>query len=76
MTSEEIQAFGTEYTAAWNSGDQAAVAGFFETSGSLKVNDAEPAVGRESEAGRVSRSLGHFDEAEYNRQIEVGIEGD
>ncbi|MCA1790249.1 MAG: hypothetical protein LC667_10435 [Thioalkalivibrio sp.] len=50
MPSEEIQAFCTEYTAAWNSGDPAAVAGVFETSGSLKVNDAEPAVGREEVA--------------------------
>ncbi|NNF11885.1 MAG: SnoaL-like domain-containing protein [Gemmatimonadetes bacterium] len=50
MNLEEIQAFGTAYTAAWNSGEPGAVAAFFEPSGSLKVNEAEPAVGREAVA--------------------------
>lgn len=136
MDLEALQIFGADYTAAWNSGDPSAVAEFFEPSGSLKVNDAEPAVGREaiaevaegfmtafpdmvltmdsirlsgtsveyhwtfsgtntgpggtgqhvefsgyeewtvSEGGSVSRSLGQFDEAEYNRQLEFGVEGD
>ena len=132
---EALRAFGAEYTAAWNSGDPSAVAEFFEPSGCLKVNDAEPAVGRDaiaevaegfmtafpdmiltmdsvhlsgtaveyhwtfagtntgpggtgkrvrfsgyeewtlSEAGSVVRSLGHFDEADYSRQLEFGAEG-
>ena len=25
------------------------------------------------EEGRIARSLGHFDEAEYERQLEVGV---
>ena len=134
MTPDQLQALGAEYTAAWNSGNPSAVAAFFEPTGSLKVNQAEPAVGREavaqvaegfmtafpdmvltmdsvqlteagaeyhwtfegtntgpggsgnrvrfsgyeewtlSESGLVTRSLGNFDEAEYNRQLQYGVE--
>lgn len=48
MTSEEINDHAIGYTAAWNSGDPAAVSLFFSGNGSLKVNDAKPAVGREA----------------------------
>lgn len=48
ISSEEINAHAVRYTAAWNSGDPASVAGFFSEDGSLKVNDAAPAVGREA----------------------------
>jgi len=135
MDLEAMQGFAAAYTAAWNSGDPSAVAAFFEPSGSLKVNEAEPAVGRDaiarvaegfmtafpdmvltmdsvrlsgsgieyhwtfegrntgpggtghrvrfsgyeewtlSEAGSVARSLGHFDEAEYNHQLQFRVEG-
>ena len=135
MDIESLQRFGTEYTAAWNSHDPGQVASFFAESGSLKVNDADPAVGREAiaevargfvtafpdfvlemdsvriadgavqyhwtfagtntgtdgtgnsvrfsgheewtigEDGLVARSLGHFDEAEYARQLEFGVGG-
>lgn len=134
MTPDQLQALGAEYTAAWNSGNPTSVAAFFEPTGSLKVNQAEPAVGREavaqvaegfmtafpdmvltmdsvqlteagaeyhwtfegtntgpggsgnrvrfsgyeewtlSESGLVARSLGNFDEAEYNRQLQFGVE--
>lgn len=37
-----------EYTAAWNSGSPERVASFYDERGSLKVNDAEPAIGREA----------------------------
>jgi ketosteroid isomerase-like protein len=36
------------YTAAWCSQDAARVAAFFSPDGSLRVNDAAPAVGREA----------------------------
>ncbi len=134
MDVEKLREFGAEYTAAWNSQDPASVAAFYEENGSLKVNDAEPATGRESirgvaegfmtafpdmvllmdslrtdsaieyhwtfigtntgpggmghavrfsgheewtlsEDGLILSSLGHFDEAEYNRQLEFGIDG-
>lgn len=38
--------FATHYTAAWCSQDPARVAAFFSDSGSLKINDGEPSVGR------------------------------
>lgn len=133
MNREALQQFGADYTAAWNSHEPEQVAAFFEEEGSLKVNDADPAVGREAIAevargfvtafpdfvlamdsvrvvgsrveyhwtfagtnsgpegtgnpvrfsgfeewtlgpnGLVDRSLGHFDEAEYARQLEFGV---
>lgn len=132
---EAMRDFGARYTSAWNSGDPNAVAEFFEPSGSLKVNEAEPAAGRDaiadvaegfmtafpdmvltmdsvrlsgsgveyhwtfsgtntgpegtgnrvrfsgyeewtmSASGLVARSLGHFDEEEYNHQLQFGVEG-
>jgi len=39
------------YTAAWCSQDPARVASFFAPTGSLKVNDGAPAVGREAITG-------------------------
>lgn len=135
MNIESLQRFGADYTAAWNSHEPAQVASFFAEDGSLKVNDATPALGREAIAavaegfvtafpdfvlemdsvrvvgnvveyhwtfsgtntgpegtgnavrfsgyeewtfggdGLVARSLGHFDEAEYARQLEFGLKG-
>ncbi len=134
MDTERLQELGAAYTAAWNQLDPARVASFHDETSSLKVNDAEPAVGREaiaevaqgfmtafpdmvlimdsivptatgatyhwtysgtntgpggtgmavrfsgyeewtlSEDGLLTRSLGHFDEEEYNHQLEFGVE--
>ena len=134
MDPEALRAFGERYAAAWSSQDPASVASHFTESGSLKVNDAVPAVGRAAitevargfmtafpdmvvtmdsirrtdaavefhwtfvgtntgpggtgnpvrfsgyeewtfgEDGLVERSLGHFDEADYERQL-AGSEG-
>ena len=46
--SARVRDFATRYTAAWCSHDPARVAGFFAPNGSLKVNDGQPAVGREA----------------------------
>ena len=46
MNSEQLQDFATRYTAAWCSQNAASVAAFFSESGSLKINDGAPAVGR------------------------------
>lgn len=132
MDINELREFAAEYTAAWCSQDPASVASFFAENGSLKVNDGEPAVGREAitevaqgfmtafpdmvvemddvavegehaiyrwtltgtntgpggtgaavlisgyeqwtigEDGLIAASTGHFDEAEYQRQLESG----
>jgi len=45
---EDVNDFAVRYTAAWNSGDPASVAGFYAENGSLTVNDSAPAVGREA----------------------------
>jgi nuclear transport factor 2 (NTF2) superfamily protein len=135
MDMQRLREIGAGYTSAWNSGDPAKVAAFFAPDGSLQVNDADPAVGREAIAGvargfmtafpdlhlvmdslvekdgatryhwtfigtntgpggtgkavrfsgyeawtldrdgLIARSLGHFDEAEYRRQLEHGVGG-
>jgi uncharacterized protein (TIGR02246 family) len=44
--SSDLEDFGSDYAAAWSSHDPERVASFFAPSGSLSVNDGEPAVGR------------------------------
>ena len=46
MNPQEMREFATRYTAAWCSQNAASVAAFFAESGSLKINDGGPAVGR------------------------------
>ena len=48
MNSDDMRDFATRYTEAWCSQDPARVAAFFSEDGSLKVNDEEPAVGRDA----------------------------
>ncbi len=45
---ENVRDLARRYTAAWCSQDAASVAAFYAANGSLRVNDAEPAVGREA----------------------------
>ena len=51
MIPTDVTDFATRYTAAWCSQDPASVAAFFGEGGSLKVNDAEPSVGRAAITG-------------------------
>jgi uncharacterized protein (TIGR02246 family) len=134
MDADRLRDFAARYTDAWSSRNADRVASFFNEGGSLKVNDGEPAVGREAIAdvaqgfitafpdlvlemdslriegetveyywtfsgtnagpggtgnrvrfsgfeawsmdldGLVLRSLGHFDEAEYQHQVEHGVD--
>lgn len=46
METSRLEEFGIAYTAAWSRLDPAGVASFHNETSSLKVNDAEPAVGR------------------------------
>jgi len=48
IESESLRDFARRYTAAWCSQDAASVAAFFGPNGSLRVNDDDPAVGREA----------------------------
>lgn len=135
MDANGLEEVGAAYTAAWNRLDPAGVASFHNEASSLKVNDAEPAVGREAiaevahgfmtafpdmvlvmdsillteagaeyhwtyagtntgpggtgkavrfsgyeewrldEDGLIAEAVGHFDEEEYNRQLEFGVGG-
>ena len=43
-----LRDFAQRYTAAWCSQDAASVASFFAQHGSLRVNDDDPAVGRDA----------------------------
>jgi thiomorpholine-carboxylate dehydrogenase len=47
-TYEQVRELARQYTAAWCSRDPARVAAFFSPEGSLRVNNAEAAVGREA----------------------------
>ncbi len=131
--SSDITEFASNYAKAWSSKDPESVAKFYSESGSLKVNEGKPAVGRAQIAdvargfmtafpdmmvtmdglidlgkvtvfhwtltgtntgpggkgkkvkisgyeewrigsdGLIAESNGHFDQAEYHRQIEHGI---
>jgi nuclear transport factor 2 (NTF2) superfamily protein len=44
----DLRAFALRYTAAWNSQDPAQVAACYSPGGCLRVNDAEPAAGRDA----------------------------
>lgn len=46
MDATQLTEFATAYTAAWCSQNAASVAACFAEGGSLKINDAAPAVGR------------------------------
>jgi len=46
MDPAKLRELATGYTAAWGSQDAASVAAFFTESGSLRINDGTPSVGR------------------------------
>lgn len=46
MDDAGLREFGKNYTAAWCSQNARSVAAFFSSSGSLKINDGAPSVGR------------------------------
>lgn len=48
IEAESVRDFARRYTAAWCSQDAASVAAFFAPDGSLRVNDDDPAVGRDA----------------------------
>ena len=70
-----LRDFATRYTAAWCSQNAASVAAFFSPHGSLTVNDAAPARGREA----ITQVAQEFMTAFPDMQVlmdEVVIEGD
>jgi len=69
----DLQDFGRRYTEAWNSRDAASVAELHEPDSSLKVNDAEPAVGHAAITDVARGFMTDFPDMEL---LMDGIEGD
>ena len=46
MDAARLRIFATNYTAAWCSGEAAAIAAFYEENGSLQINGGTTSVGR------------------------------
>lgn len=59
-SSSGLRDFAKRYTAAWCSQNPFAVASFFATDGSLRVNDAPPAIGREAIAATAQSFMTAF----------------
>ena len=71
MTSD-LEGFARRYAKAWSSQNPEGVAAFFAEGGSLSVNDEPPPW---VDLSQRFNSKGHFDAAEYGRQLEHGVEG-
>jgi len=53
---KELTAFATRYAVAWSSQDPIAFASFYAENGSFRINDGEPAIGRDA-ITQTARSL-------------------
>jgi 2-keto-4-pentenoate hydratase len=73
MSDEDMMDHANRYTAAWNSGDPAAVSMFFSQQGSLQVNDAAPAIGREAITGVADGFMTAFPDMQL-QMLELRIE--
>jgi hypothetical protein len=62
---DQLRDFARRYTAAWCSQDPASVAEHYAPDGSLTINGGAPLI---------AESQGHYDQAEYDRQLEHGVE--
>ena len=75
MSTEDINDHAARYTQAWNSGDPNAISIFFSENGSLKVNDADPAVGRAAIAGVANGFMTAFPDMELQmRELKISDE--
>jgi len=50
METPDLTGFAVRYAAAWSGQDPVAFAAFYAENGSLRINDGEPAIGREAVA--------------------------
>lgn len=60
LEATKLRDFAAAYAVAWGTQDPAKVAACFAPTGSLKINDAEPAVGREAIAAKVKQYMTDF----------------
>ena len=70
-----LRDFARRYTAAWCSQDAASVAAFFSPSGSLQINDAAPAAGRDAIQAAVQSFMTAFPDMQVLMD-EISVEGD
>ena len=71
---DRLQDFGTKYAAAWGSQNPLSVASFYAPTGSLRINDESPAVGRPA----ITAAAHEFMTALPDMKVQmdsVGIEG-
>jgi len=69
-----LRDFARRYTAAWCSQDASSVAAFFSPNGSLKINDAPPAIGRDAIKASVLSFMTAFPDMQV-LMYEVSVEG-
>ena len=60
MEPTKLNEFATKYTLAWCSQNAASVAAFFSPTGSLKINDGNPAIGRTAITGAAQSFMTAF----------------
>lgn len=75
MDAAKLRTFARNYTAAWCSQNAASVAAFFSERGSLKINDAEPSVGRAAITGSAQGFMTAFPDMMVSMDS-VSLDGD
>ncbi len=60
LDAAKLREFASDYAVAWGSQDPAQVAACFAPKGSLKINNAEPAIGREAIAAKAKQYMTDF----------------
>jgi hypothetical protein len=60
LEATKLRDFASAYALAWGTQDPAKVAACFAPTGSFKINDAEPAIGREAIAAKVKQYMTAF----------------
>ena len=76
---DRLRDFARRYTEAWCSQDPVRVAEHYAPEGSLTINGGSVRISGFEEwtigdDGLIAESQGHYDQAEYDRQLEHGVE--
>jgi len=72
---DRLRAMARKYTAAWCSQDPAKVAAFFSPNGSLRINNGEPAVGRDAITGVARAFMADFPDMQVEMDDLVAQDG-
>lgn len=76
LDTTKLKEFASSYAAAWSSHDPARVAANFSPTGSMKINDGEPAVGRVAIAAQAQRFMSDFPDLSMKMEEVSLFEGD